>query len=142
MQTLWQQDRVAGIRQSLRKQSGATTGSTFSALSEPSRGLSSRDEVDGSCLKHHSRSGRSLAENALNLTVDRRKHVGAESGRDLTVIVEVAEAIALAHWQHSLQFHLCVLFTSLGAVSVRMRCISSVCGLAKRTPAPVRSLRI
>ena len=58
----WQQDRVAGIRKSLRKQSVATTGSTLSSLPDPSDELSSRDDGDGSYL---------------DLTMDWSKHVGA-----------------------------------------------------------------
>ena len=50
VRSLWQQYFVAPIRKSLRKQSVATTGSTFSYLPECSDESSNRDEGDGSFL--------------------------------------------------------------------------------------------
>ena len=47
VRSLWQQDRVAGTRKSLRKQSVTTTGSTLSSLPECSDESSNRDEGGG-----------------------------------------------------------------------------------------------
>ena len=76
VRSLWQQDRVAGIRKSFRKRSVDTSGSTLSSIPQSSDELRSRDDGDGSYL---------------DLIVDWSKPVGAtgsvlecdESGRDV-----------------------------------------------------------